>query len=39
VGVLTKPTDEETLLAAVRYALGRSRGAAAEPPASLRLFG
>ena len=39
VGVLTKPTDEKTLLAAVGYALGRSRGAAAEPPASLRLFG
>lgn len=36
VGVLTKPTDEETVLAAVAYALDRPKNA---PPASLRLFG
>lgn len=43
VGVLTKPTDENTLLAATHYALARrGRPAAAaveEPPASLTLFG
>jgi len=39
VGVLTKPTDEETLMAAVRFALRSHEGAAAEPPSSLRLFG
>lgn len=39
VGVLTKPTDAETLLRAVRFALARSAGKRAEPPADLRLFG
>ncbi len=39
VGVLTKPTDETTLIAAVSYALARSAGGAAEPPPMLRLFG
>lgn len=39
VGVLTKPTDEQTLLAAVDYALARSAGAAMDPPPTLRLFG
>lgn len=38
VGVLTKPTDEPTLLAAVRFALARRSGLPAEPPAPLRLF-
>lgn len=39
VGVLTKPTDEPTLLAAVEFALARRAGKPAEPPAPLRLFG
>lgn len=39
IGVLMKPTDEETLLAAASYALGRSAGLAGSPPARLRLFG
>lgn len=39
VGVLTKPTDEKTLLQAVNFALGRRSGRAVEPPAALRLFG
>lgn len=39
IGVLTKPTDEATLLAAVSYALSRRSGQPVEPPASLRLFG
>lgn len=39
VGVLTKPTDEDTLLAVVNFALASSRGATVEPPAALRLFG
>lgn len=39
VGVLTKPTDGETVKSAVCYALGRRNGQAAEPPHSLRLFG
>ena len=39
IGVLTKPTDEPTLLAAVEFALARRAGLAAEPPPPLRLFG
>lgn len=39
VGVLTKPTDEESLLGAVRYALRHKIGAEVEPPAKLQLFG
>ena len=39
VGVLTKPTDGPTLLAAIDYALGRATGAAVKPPVSLKLFG
>ena len=39
VGVLTKPTDEKTLLQAVRFALSRREGMPAEPPAALRIFG
>jgi DNA-binding response OmpR family regulator len=39
IGVLTKPTDEESLLAAVGFALRRRQGQPAEPPRSLRCFG
>lgn len=39
VGVLTKPTDEDTLIAAVRFALGEVAGSALKPPPSLKLFG
>ena len=39
VGVLTKPTDESTVKAAVDYALGVRHGRAVEKPAALRLFG
>lgn len=39
VGVLTKPTDGPTLLAAVSYALDRFTGAAVQPPLALKLFG
>ncbi|WP_324808691.1 response regulator [Sphingomonas sp. LY29] len=35
VGVITKPTDEDTLRQAVDYALGTVE----KPPAALRLFG
>lgn len=38
VGVLTKPTDEATVRAAVDYALALRVGAAVSPPAMLRLF-
>lgn len=36
IGVLTKPTDEDDLVAAVRYAIDRR---AAAPPSRLQLFG
>ncbi len=39
VGVLTKPTDEETVRAAIDYALGVRTGALVSPPARLQLFG
>ncbi|MEO5706360.1 MAG: response regulator [Alteraurantiacibacter sp.] len=39
VGVLTKPTDQATLLAAVRFALGRKMGQSLAPPATMKLFG
>lgn len=40
IGVLTKPTDEATVRAAVDYALNvRSGGKAIDAPAALRLFG
>jgi DNA-binding response OmpR family regulator len=40
VGVLTKPTDEATVRAAVDYVLKVRSGAEdLDPPASLRLFG
>jgi DNA-binding response OmpR family regulator len=39
VGVLTKPTDERTVKAAVDYALGVREGRDVSPPSALRLFG
>ncbi|MEO7410113.1 MAG: response regulator [Sphingomicrobium sp.] len=39
IGVLTKPTDSESVKAAVDYALGVRKGTKARPPAALRLFG
>lgn len=39
IGVITKPTDNKTLLAAVDYALSRKTGISAPPPPSLQLFG
>jgi two-component system, response regulator PdtaR len=39
IGVLTKPTDEPTVRAAIDYALGVRRGACwISPPPSLKLF-
>ncbi len=40
IGVLTKPTDEATVRAAIDYALGvRGGKVALRPPATLKLFG
>lgn len=40
IGVLTKPTDERTLMAAVDYALEwRSGRPSSPPPPAMRLFG
>lgn len=40
IGVLTKPTDEATVRAAVDFALSRRAGAAqVAPPKALKLFG
>ena len=39
VGVLTKPTDQETVRGAVEYALGLRQGVAKPVPQSLKLFG
>ena len=39
IGVLTKPTDEDSLLGAVRYGLRRRRGETAEAPPFIRCFG
>jgi two-component system, response regulator PdtaR len=40
IGVLTKPTDEDTLLAAVDYALALRAGSATPtPPPAMRTFG
>ena len=39
IGVITKPTDEDTVKAAVDYALGVREGRAVRPPAALQLFG
>lgn len=39
IGVLTKPTDEDALMAAVDFALRKRRGEAAQAPSVLRCFG
>lgn len=39
IGVLTKPTDGDTLISAVSYALACRAGRPAEPPPRLQLFG
>ena len=39
IGVITKPTDEPTVKAAVDYALGIREGRKVTPPPALRLFG
>ena len=39
IGVLTKPTDEESLLSAVRFGLQRKSGEDAEAPPFIRCFG
>jgi two-component system, response regulator PdtaR len=39
IGVLTKPTDEQVVAAAISYALKLRAGQRAVPPAQLRLFG
>ena len=39
IGVITKPTDEDTVKAAVDYALGVREGRAVPPPPALQLFG
>jgi DNA-binding response OmpR family regulator len=39
IGVITKPTDERTVKAAVDFALGVREGRAVVPPAALKLFG
>lgn len=39
IGVLTKPTDETTLLEATRFALRFREDATAEAPAAIRRFG
>ena len=39
IGVISKPTDEPTVKAALDYVFRSRQGEAAEPPAALRLFG
>lgn len=39
IGVITKPTDEGTVKAALDYVFRKREGQAAEPPPALRLFG
>lgn len=39
IGVLTKPTDEASLTAAVAFALCRRQGQPAQAPPALRCFG
>jgi DNA-binding response OmpR family regulator len=39
IGVITKPTDEPTVKAAVEYALGVRQGRSVSPPPALKLFG
>ena len=39
IGVITKPTDESIVKAAIDYVFRSRQGERAEPPAALRLFG
>ena len=39
VGVLTKPTDPETVKSAIDYALGIRRHVPVDPPSALKVFG
>lgn len=39
IGVLTKPSDEESLLSAVRFGLKKRNGEDAETPPFIRCFG
>ena len=39
IGVITKPTDESTVKAAIDYALGVRQGRSVSPPPALKLFG
>jgi DNA-binding response OmpR family regulator len=39
IGVVTKPTDHETVKAAVDFALGVREGRSVSPPPQLKLFG
>ena len=39
IGVITKPTDEDMVKAAVAYALAVRSGTSAQAPPALRLFG
>ena len=39
IGVITKPTDQHTLVSAVDYALGVRSGREVPAPTNLRLFG
>lgn len=39
IGVITKPTDRETVKAAVSYVFARREGRTAAPPPALKLFG
>lgn len=39
IGVITKPTDESVVKAAIDYVFRSRQGERAKPPASLRLFG
>ena len=39
IGVITKPTDEDAVKAAIDYALGVREGRPVTPPAALQLFG
>ncbi len=39
IGVITKPTDEDTVKGAIDYALGVREGRPVSPPAALKLFG
>lgn len=39
IGVITKPTDETTVKAAVNYAVGVREGRRLAPPPALKLFG